>query len=166
MIAPSETLTTNQPILEVQVIDLTSTPHYFFQQLPPEWQTSLVTDWPQYSSSSRVLGLQIGLQIVGGGIIFTRPTPETEEYGPLTDRLFEAGWYYIGYLWVNPDWRGRQLASKWLDTVRNELPNQYFWLAIDDQALLAFYEKNGFHTLLAGENTIMTDHPLGLPYLL
>ena len=58
--------------------------------------------------------------------------------------LFSEGYLYIGFIWVPEHNRNRQLASQWLTLLKNQDPNQKYWLTIEEQPLKYFYEKNGF----------------------
>ena len=63
-----------------------------------------------------------------------------------------AKYYYIGFLWVIPEKRNQQLASKWLSKVHSLNTNQKYWLTIEEASLQNFYQKNGYK-LLAESNT-------------
>lgn len=144
------------------LVDLSSHPQAFFDLLPADWQTELLALWPDFAASSTVLGLQLHEQLIGGGIIFREPTPDTHAYLARAQSLFAQGLLYFGYLWITPDQRGHDYGGCWIRALRQSYPGQGFWLAIEDSGLRRFYAQHGFvvsNTLRMDDHTewIMTD---------
>lgn len=84
--------------------------------------------------------------MAGGGIIFTTNPPDTAYVAEATE-LFNAGYMYIGFLWVSEKHRGKKLGLEWIHQIRKYYPNQKFWLAIDEYWLKTFYERAGFSVI-------------------
>lgn len=148
----------NKPIL----VDLNNDPEAFFDLLPDDWRAELLSLWPNYADSSSVLGLQLDNKLIGGGIVFRQPAPDTLGYVDLAQSLFDKGLLYIGHLWIVPAHRGHDYGGVWLQAVRRRFAGEGFWLAIEDSGLRRFYEQHGFvvgNTLRMDGSTewIMTD---------
>ncbi|MCO6477648.1 MAG: GNAT family N-acetyltransferase [Phaeodactylibacter sp.] len=134
-----------------QFKETTSAPERFFSILPPDWREGIAPYWPDYAKSARIFTLETERETLGGGILFSTPAPDILAYGAEAQRWFDAGFLYIGYLWIAEAHRGRQLGSLWLQKLRERFPRQKFWLSIDDYSLRAFYERNGFRLVKAVE---------------
>ncbi len=132
--------TAGEPLL----VDLSTDPQPFFALLPPDWRAELVSLWPTVADSSTLWGLQLDAGLIGGGILFRKPTPDTLSYIDLAQALFDQGLLYIGYLWIAPAHRGHDHGGFWLQAVRRNHPDQGFWLAIEDRGLQPFYQRHGF----------------------
>lgn len=130
-----------------RLVDLSSEPERFFRLLPPDWQDGIVPYWESYESRALIFGLEIKGKVAGGGIVFHELTDETIVYGAIAEAYYQQHFCYIGYLWINPEYRGLGLGSRWLSDVHNLLPNRSFWLTVDDPLLQAFYERNGYKTV-------------------
>lgn len=115
----------------------------FFNILPPEWTECLQPYWAEYEKSTKIYGLLEDGHLIGGGLIFDRPSPDTP-YIQFANRLFEKGYLYIGFLWIEPTHRGKGLGKQWLESVRELYPNNRFWLSIEEENLKPFYDQNGF----------------------
>jgi len=147
----------------LQLIDHSADPRPFLALLPADWHAELVALLPAYASTSTVLGLQLNDSLIGGGVLFRQPTPDTLDYADLARSLFSRGLLYIGYLWIVPGQRGHDYGGAWLDAVRQRFPGCGFWLAIEDAGLCRFYQQHGFdvmHTVNSTDHTewIMTDN--------
>ncbi len=122
-------------------------PHRFFDLLPPDWQEGIVPFWPVYSQTSRIFTLETETTILGGGIVFASPAPDAVSYQEEAQSWFDQHYLYIGFLWFDEKFRGKNLGSRWLRELEKEYPGQNFWLAVEDEGLAAFYQKNGFRTV-------------------
>lgn len=123
--------------------EVSNTPHVFFDILPTDWQDSIVPFWKNYKKTARIFTLEAVGKVIGGGIVFSTPAPDTldEEQA---QALFADGQLYIGFLWIAEDARGCNLGSKWISEVRSVFKGRHLWLTIDEYRLKSFYNKNGF----------------------
>lgn len=126
------------------IIDLTDHPEDFFGLLPEDWRVGIEPFWPEYQSSSKIFGIEQEGQVAGGGILFTTVSPDTLSYKEEAQRLFHLGLHYFGFLWIDPEHRGKSLGSFWIKEVQNRHPDNPLWLSIEEKDLQSFYEKNGF----------------------
>ncbi|WP_162558648.1 GNAT family N-acetyltransferase [Robertkochia solimangrovi] len=119
----------------------------FFAMLPADWQESIVPDWDLYKKdTSLFIGDENG-RIVAGGLLFTKSAPEMESFANTASELFLHGAVYLGYIWVPETERGKGLGSAWLQHVQHIFPQKTFWLTIEDESLIAFYERNGYRLI-------------------
>lgn len=116
----------------------------FFDLLPDDWRSCILPFWSDYKASTRIFCLYDEEVILGGGLIFSKPAPDTLIYKSLATKLFGQGYLYIGFLWIAPDQRGKGLGSLWLEGVKAQFPSNRFWLAIEEEDLKSFYLQNGF----------------------
>ncbi|MEQ9466295.1 MAG: GNAT family N-acetyltransferase [Ekhidna sp.] len=116
----------------------------FFHILPEDWQEGIAPYWKDYKGSSRIFTLEHDGHIIGGGITFLKPAPDTLAYEKISIELFREGRIYFGFLWLSPQFRGNDLGSYWVNNLRLKFPNKKFWLSIEDKGLSGFYQKNGF----------------------
>jgi len=127
-----------------RLVDLNSDPQPFFTLLPSDWQEELASLWPDVNGNSTLLGLELDGDLIGGGMVLRRPTPDTQAYAELAQSLFDRGLLYIAYLWISPEHRGHDYGGCWLQAVRARFAGKGFWLAIEDRGLRRFYQKHGF----------------------
>jgi len=130
-----------------KLIDTTSNPNRFFDILPEDWQEPIVPVWATYRDKAQIfILLNEGRQnfVLGGGIIFKVPSPDTEAYEAEAQRWFRLGYLYLAWLWIDEQHRGKKLGSMWLSEILKLHPDQKFWLTIEDHALWDFYKKHGF----------------------
>lgn len=125
----------------------TSEPDRFFEILPEDWLEGIVPFWNEYQDSSQIFTLEIEYLVIGGGITFSKPAPDTLAYENVAQEFFNENRLYFGFLWLNPSYRGNDLGSVWIKNLRLRFPNRKFWLAIEDLGLSNFYQKNGFNIL-------------------
>ena len=131
--------------MEHRLVDCTQQPESFFNALPADWQEGIVPYWSEYQHTARIFIFQSGTEVLGGGIVFSTISPDTQEvYQEEAQRWFDEGYLYIGFLWFSEQHRGKQLGTKWLEQVFDKNPRQKFWLAIDEYRLSSFYIRNGF----------------------
>jgi len=129
----------------------------FFDILPEDWQESIVPFWANYEKNTRVFVLEENQKIVGGGLVFSTPSPDTKVYENLALTYFDSGYLYIGFLWISEEKRGLGLGSFWLQELFAQFPLQKFWLSIEETSLQNFYEKFGFKTIQSIELEQSTD---------
>lgn len=131
--------------MEHQFIECTEKPETFFSKLPEDWQEGIVPYWPEYQQTARIYILHAANEVLGGGIVFSSVSPDTQVvYKQEAQSWFDQGYLYIGFLWFAEEHRGKQLGSQWLKHLFARNSRQKFWLAIDDYKLSSFYQRNGF----------------------
>jgi GNAT superfamily N-acetyltransferase len=128
----------------VTFTDCTAQLQRFFALLPDDWAIDIQPCWNDYADSSRIYALAIAQKLIGGGIVFSKPAPDTLAYVELAQTMFDRGYLYFGFLWIDPHHRGHDYGGLWLRELRRSYPGQAFWLAIEDPGLRRFYERNGF----------------------
>ncbi|NQV78477.1 MAG: GNAT family N-acetyltransferase [Lutibacter sp.] len=151
--------------MTLEFINLNKSPKQFFDILPADWQAIIVPEWDAYKKKSAIYVLKDENEIVAGGIVFSNNHPEMTDFEQSFQHLSSEGYLYIGYLWVIPQKRNQQLASKWLDKLKEENKNQKYWLTIEEEPLSYFYKKNGFKLLKESTNSaskewLLTYNPL------
>jgi len=116
----------------------------FFNILPDDWRNELKSTWDQINLKSQIYCLIDDNKIVAGGIVLeTCPT----DLLSIKDKFhcyLQNNYLYIGYLWVIPNQRGKDLGTTWLSHVKTIQDQSRLWLTIEDKNLKSFYEKNGF----------------------
>lgn len=128
----------------LEIVDLSDEPEVFFDLLPTDWLDALHANWSDFKPSTYVFGIKKGQQVIGGGLVFSEHSNETDNYPQVSKYYFSAGFLYIGYLWVAEDFRGQNIGDFWLNSVFNMFPQNPFWLSIEDAGLAKFYLRNGF----------------------
>tara|TARA_R110002051_G_scaffold75579_1_gene137396 strand:- start:934 stop:1392 length:459 start_codon:yes stop_codon:yes gene_type:complete len=116
----------------------------FFKILPKEWQQVVRPIWSKEYENADIYVLIANDEIISGGIVFKGLTPDMYSFEKEAVKFVNAGYYYIGYLWVVESRRGENLGSFWLDSLKIYYSKTNFWLAIEDEKLKKFYLKNGF----------------------
>jgi GNAT superfamily N-acetyltransferase len=129
---------------QCKLVNLSKSPSVFFEMLPSDWQESLLPAWDELAPISEVMGIMCDDVLIGGGILISSHSQETDSYSDLATFYYASGHLYIGYLWVAESHRGLNLGAFWLKEVANHFPQNSFWLSIVDPALGTFYERNGF----------------------
>lgn len=124
--------------------DCTEHPEVFFRILNEEWSEEINDLWPDYVDSSHVFVLTNEEKVVAGGIVFSKPTPDTFEYFDRAQKWFDLGYRYIGFVYVEPKERNQKLGTIWMNKIIEHLHPIPCWLAVDDPDLLNFYIKLGF----------------------
>lgn len=124
--------------------ETTDNPQFFFDILPEDWKEGIVPYWSQYEHSARIFALATTSEAVGGGIIFSTISPDTQSYKEEAQSWFNAGFLYIGFLFISEQYRGKHLGTKWLNEIFAMFPEQKFWLSIEEKSLCNFYQRNGF----------------------
>jgi len=130
--------------MNLQFINVTDEPNQFFNMLPEDWKPYIVPYWDSYRDSAKIYVLKENDEVVAGGLVFSKSLPDMSDFERSQQYLFKEGYLYIGFIWVPLHKRNRNLASQWLTLLKNQDPNQKYWLTIEEAWLKHFYEKNGF----------------------
>lgn len=137
----------------MRFVELTAVPEDFFTLLPPDWREEIEPVWPEYVHVSRIFGLLSDAgEVMAGGIVFGKVSPDTQGYAEVAQSYFDAGRRYIGFVYVLEDQRGKGLGSEWLIRLKSTWPDQPFWLAVVDENLRNFYEPLGFTVVQEVQN--------------
>ena len=118
----------------------------FFTFLPADWQDELLPQWPRLSKSAKVYGLYLDNaleSLITMGIIFSEDLPQLTPYENGIKNML-SGYSYIGYVYTQPEYRGKGYASDWFKQLKSHYPKHNFWLTIEEPALADFYIKNNF----------------------
>ncbi|MBD0825000.1 GNAT family N-acetyltransferase [Aestuariibaculum marinum] len=116
----------------------------FFSILPQDWKVGILPFWDDYNSSTTCLVIKDNNEIIAGGLIFSKCPPDMLYAKQEADFWFEAGYKYLGFIYVSESRRGQNLGSFWLNSLKEMYPETKFWLTIEDLNLDHFYVKNGF----------------------
>lgn len=128
--------------------EITNKAERFFDILPADWQEGIAPYWSAYEHNARIFVLESAMEVVGGGIVFTTVSPDCQPaYKEEAQSWFDKGFHYIGFLWISEAHRDKQLGSKWLQHLFSHMPEQSFWLSIEDLRLSSFYNRNGFQLI-------------------
>ena len=140
--------------MHVSLRSAQNTPNDFFSILPEDWRCLIAPYWEGYKANSTIYVLENHKEIVGGGIVFASASPDMTHFEKTQGKVyFDLGYLYIGFLWVIPEYRGRELGSKWLSLLKEQNKNQSYWLTIEEENLKAFYKKNGFECVAESDST-------------
>lgn len=118
----------------------------FFDFLPRDWQDELLPQWPRLSKSAKVYGLYLDNAVeslITMGIIFSQDLPQLTPYEKTIKNLL-SDYYYIGYVYTLPEYRGKGYASQWFSGLIAHYSKYNFWLTIEEPVLADFYQKNNF----------------------
>ncbi len=138
--------------MNIQFSNATESPEQFFNILPDDWQVLIVPYWKSYEDAAKIYVLKEGGEVVAGGLVFSKSLPDMSDFEQSLQYLFSEGYLYIGFIWVPEHKRNRNLASQWLTLLKNQDPNQKYWLTIEEAWLKHFYEKNGFKLIKESDN--------------
>jgi GNAT superfamily N-acetyltransferase len=127
--------------------ECSGTPDVFFNIIPDDWKESIMPFWAEYKDSTHIFVLEESNEILGGGLVFSKVSPDTLYYRDEAQKWFDAGFLYLAYIWVDEKHRGKKLGSVWLQNIHNYYKHQKFWLAIEDFALVNFYKPNGYQLI-------------------
>ncbi|MCK0148109.1 GNAT family N-acetyltransferase [Arenibacter sp. F26102] len=129
----------------MQLINIGSDGQEFFKILPKDWQDMIVPIWEDYKRSAIIYVFKNDEELGAGGIVFSGAPPNMTVFEiEQGQKYVDLGFHYIGFLFVDPKYRNQALGSKWLMALKEEFPNQSYWLTIEEEGLRSFYEKNGF----------------------
>lgn len=119
----------------------------FVQLLPLDWQEALAAEGKRLDNISQISGLFSDFELLGGGIVFSSLLAGATDFEKLhADYLFKTFGNYIGFVWIRPDFRGKRLGVEWFLALFKRHPSSGFWLSIEEESLLSFYTKLGFHS--------------------
>lgn len=116
----------------------------FFDLLPPDWQANIFPFWETYKRSTKCYVLLEDDKPIVGGLVFSECPPDMLYAMEEATEWFQKGYLYLGFIYVLEDKRGQNFGSLWLSNLKNALPDQKYWLTIEDIGLHGFYSKNGF----------------------
>jgi len=122
----------------------TAKAHVFFEMLPSDWKDNIVPFWDDLKSTTQLFVLIENKTMIAGGLVFSKCPPDLMYYEKKANKWFEKGFLYLGFIFVDERQRNRSLGSLWLENIKKQYPKTGFWLAIEDQNLHKFYDKNGF----------------------
>lgn len=142
--------------MKTELILLYSNPTDFFEILPLDWQQNIVPYWEDYKTTSKIYVFKEQNKIVAGGIVFDTCPPDMISQQERAQQWFNQGFLYIGFLFVAEHMRHQKLGSLWIQSLKKLMPNQSFWLVIEDENLGKFYEKHEFKI----KETISTENGL------
>ena len=120
--------------------------------IPPDWQANIMPFWDSYKHNTTCYVLYDKNEIVAGGFVFSECPPDMLYAKEEADYWFKKGYLYLGFIFVLETRRGQNLGSQWLTKLKDTLPEQNFWLTIEDITLHAFYSKNGFNSVKTLQN--------------
>lgn len=138
--------------MNTQFSNVTDTPEQFFNILPDDWKVLIEPYWESYKNVAKIYVLIEDGEVVAGGLVFSKSLPDMSDFERSLQYLFSEGYLYLGFIWVPAHKRNRQLASQWLTFLKNQDPNQKYWLTIEEESLKYFYEKNGFKLIKESDN--------------
>ena len=139
--------------MNLEFTSLSKNLNQFFTILPQDWQEIIAPKWKKFSNTASVYVFKEDKEIIAGGIVFRKGHPKCTNFEKKYEYLYAENYYYIGFLWVIPQKRNQQLASKWLSKVHAINNKQKYWLTIEEISLQYFYQKNGYK-LLAESNEL------------
>ena len=137
--------------MTIKFRSLEKDPIQFFNILPQDWQQIIVPNWEEFKDSASIYVFKENEAVIAGGIVFKSGHPNSTDFENKYNYLYDEKYYYLGFLWVIPEKRNQQLASKWLTEIKKAYSNQKFWLTIEEEPLKYFYQKNDFK-LIAESN--------------
>ena len=127
-----------------ELVELKKNQQLFFDILPKDWQDAIVPYWDDYKSTAKIFVFFEGTEIVAGGILFYTMPPDLIWNIKNLQPWFDKGYAYIGFLFVAEHKRHQKLGSLWIENLKSLMPNQKFWLVIEEESLGKFYEKHHF----------------------
>jgi len=130
----------------------TTKAYVFFEMLPSDWKDNIVPFWNDLKSTTQLFVLIENETIIAGGLVFSKCPPDLMYYEKEANTWFEKGYLYLGFIFVDEKQRNRSLGSLWLDNIKKQYPKTGFWLAIEDENLHKFYDKNGFEKVATIKN--------------
>ena len=138
----------------MQLIDLTKTPKLFFDILTSDWRSGIEPFWKEYATNATIYGLVENKQacptevsfgrVIAGAILFSTVSPDTKGYHKIAQHWLDKDYLYLAFVFVAENRRSEGLGSLLINKIKEQLPTQKFWLAIEDHRLLNFYQLLGF----------------------
>ncbi len=129
----------------LQLTDWTKTPERFFRELPDDWTDGLQAAWPEIAGESLILVSADKQGFHCGGVVSRAVFPDMGPYSDRARELYDRQYWYIGYLFVHPDYRSEGLGTRWMEAARTRVAARGLWLVIEKIGLLKFYARSGFH---------------------
>lgn len=129
---------------DLSLVERTEEPLPYFEILPADWREEIEPHWKALKEYTRIFTLEGNGMVYGGGLLFNQVSPDTEAYRGEAQLWFDKGYWYIGFLFVPEEFRNLKLGSLWLARILGYFPQQKFWLTVEEENLIKFYEKNGF----------------------
>ena len=126
--------------------------HQFFDMFPSDWKDNILPFWESYKHKTKCYVIYDKNVPVVGGLVFSECPPDMLYAKEEANYWFGKGYLYLGFIFVSEKRRGQHLGSLWLSKLKEALPNQGFWLTIEDMSLDTFYSKNGFKRIKALNN--------------
>ncbi len=124
----------------------------FFSMLPDDWRNEISITWNTYSNEASIYLLDFRQNTVAGGIVFSTCPPDMLYNKEEAQIWLDAGYLYLGFIWVAEEFRNNKFGSIWLQSLMDKFPAQKFWLTIEEESLLFFYFKNGFRLIKSLKN--------------
>lgn len=124
--------------------EITSHPEHFFKLLPQDWQDEIVPFWEDQAAHAVIYGIDYHETLVGGGIVFYASPPNFDYFEDEAQSWFSQGYHYLGFIYIDPNYRNKNLGSFWLTELKLRNPHQDYFLLTEEDHLQHFYEKNGF----------------------
>lgn len=126
---------------------------FFFKILPHDWREAIEPIWEGYRKEANIYVLRDGQEIVAGGIVFNGTPPNRTDFEiEIGENYIEKGYPYIAFLYVVSHRRNEALGSRWIQALKNQFPDQAYWLTIEEEGLKQFYTKNGFECVAASKD--------------
>lgn len=137
--------------------ELKNNPQQFFAILPQDWQDEIVPFWNDFKTNAKIYILENHTTIIGGGVVFYKSPPDFEYFKREANDWFGKGYLYLGFIWIAEDYRNKNLGSFWLTQLKNQNPQQQYFLLTEEDYLQHFYEKNGFSQIKSLQNQHHTE---------
>ena len=116
----------------------------FLAMLPGDWRLALEASLGEPCCGGHVWVLVEHGDIRVGGALFDYIPLDMQFYARQAQVRAEAGHKYVGYVWVDPMYRGSGWGQRWMNAVIARHPGTPLWLSVEDPALCAFYRHAGF----------------------
>lgn len=127
--------------------ELQKNPELFFEILPSDWQSEICPFWKSYENQAKIYIITYSEEIIGGGIVFSSPPPNFEYFNQEAQFWFDNHYYYLGFIFIAPEHRNKNLGSFWMQQLKLNNPGQNYFLLTEEPHLQHFYEKNDFQCL-------------------
>ena len=124
----------------------------FFKIVPQEWQEEITPFWDSLKSDAKIYILENRTKIIGGGIVFHKLPPNFDYFETEANSLFAKGYLYLGFIWIEENFRNQNLGSFWLNHLKAQDLSQKYFLLTEEDHLQHFYEKNDFLRLKTVRN--------------
>ncbi|MFS4417246.1 GNAT family N-acetyltransferase [Maribacter sp. 2307ULW6-5] len=119
-------------------------PPVWWAALPPDWQGGLTAFLQQAGTEPVCLVLEQAGQCRVAGMVCSGLPADLLPFAEQLGAYGRHGQRYVGYLFALPPFRGQGWAGQWLRLVCRRYPGETLWLTVEEEALVAFYQRNGF----------------------